>query len=64
VKLPLYARAGIREVWIVDVVGEVIERRTDPSGERYRGCERARPGEKIESAALPELAFRVDAVLG
>jgi Uma2 family endonuclease len=64
VKLPLYARAGIREVWIVDLVGEIIERHTDPSGERYRGFERARAGEKIESAALPELAFRVDAVLG
>src|SRR5215204_7706797 len=32
VKLPLYARAGIREVWIVDLAGEVIERHTGPSG--------------------------------
>ena len=34
VKLPLYARAGIREVWIVDLPGETIERYTDPSRER------------------------------
>ena len=63
-KLPLYARAGIREVWIVDLPGEVIECHTDPSGDVYRSLERARRGEKIESVALPELAFRVDAMLG
>ena len=64
VKLPLYARAGILEVWIVDLAGEVIERHTDPSGDTYRGSKQARPGEKIECAALPELTLGVDAVLG
>ena len=64
VKLPLYARAGIREVWIVDLPGEVIERHTDPSVDGYRSSERARRREEIKSAALPELAFRVEAVLG
>jgi Uma2 family endonuclease len=63
VKLPLYARAGIREVWIVDLVGEVIERRTDPSADGYRGFEKVRRGGKIESAALSELSFSVDAVI-
>ena len=64
VKLPLYARAGIREVWIVDLVDEVIERHIDPSRDGYRGFKKVRRGEKIEFAALPELAFPLDAVLG
>jgi Uma2 family endonuclease len=64
VKLPLYARAGIREVWIVDLVGEVIERHTDPSEDGYRHTERARQGGEIEPAALPELSISVEAVLG
>jgi Uma2 family endonuclease len=64
VKLPLYARSGIREVWIVDVTHEVIERHTDPSGNGYRHTERARRGEAIRSAALPELTLSVDTVLG
>jgi Uma2 family endonuclease len=64
VKLPLYARAGIREVWIVDLAGEVIERHTDPSGDGYRHTERARRGEALGSLTLPDLALRVDAVLG
>jgi Uma2 family endonuclease len=33
VKLPLYARAGIGEVWIVDLPGETIERYTSPSAD-------------------------------
>jgi Uma2 family endonuclease len=64
VKLPLYARAGIPEVWIVDLAGETVERYTGPSGDSYRHVERARRGEEIRSAALPEPAFRVEAVLG
>ncbi len=64
VKLPLYARAGIREVWIVDLPGEVIERHTDPSVDGFRTLERMRRGKEIKSAALPELAFRVETVLG
>ncbi len=64
VKLPLYARAGIREVWIVDLPGEVIERHTDPSMDGYRTLERAWRGDEIKCAALPDLAFRVETVLG
>ena len=64
VKLPLYARAGIREVWIVDLAGELTGRYTDPSGKGYRGVERARRGETARSITLPELALSVDTALG
>jgi len=64
VKLPLYARAGIREVWIVDLPGETVERHTDASGDGYRSIKRARRGETLESVALPGLALAVDDVLG
>jgi Uma2 family endonuclease len=64
VKLPLYARAGIKEVWIADLAGEAIERNTYPSEDGYRTLERARRGEKIEPTVLPELSLGVDAVLG
>ena len=64
VKLPLYARAGIREVWIADLVGATIERHTDPSGDGYQHVGRARHEETLESVALPGLALRVNTVLG
>src|SRR5215210_1805691 len=64
VKLPLYARAGIREVWIVDLPGETIGRHTDPSGEGYRRADRLRRGQTLESISLPSLTPSVDEVLG
>ena len=35
IKLPLYARAGIAQSWIVDVQARVIETYCDPQGETY-----------------------------
>ena len=64
VKLPLYARAGIPEVWIVDLKGEAIERHTEPKGEGYRLVRRAWRGETLESVTLGALVLPVDAVLG
>ena len=64
VKLPLYARASIREVRIVDLPGETIERHADPSGEGYRRVERARRGEALAPLAFPKLSLQADDVLG
>lgn len=33
-KLPLYVRAAIPEAWLIDIPGETIERRTNPSNGR------------------------------
>jgi hypothetical protein len=35
VKLPLYARTGMGEVWIVDLPAKTIEQYTHPSGDGY-----------------------------
>jgi Uma2 family endonuclease len=64
VKLPLYARAEIPEVWIVDLPSEAVERHTEPTGDGYRLARQARRGEMLESIALPALVVPVDAVLG
>jgi Uma2 family endonuclease len=63
-KLPLYARAGIPEYWLVDLQGEEIERHTNPVEGRYRVTVRARRGEEIDSLAVPGLTLRADEVLG
>jgi Uma2 family endonuclease len=63
-KLQLYARAGIREAWIVDLPGDTIERHTEPSGDGYQRVEQTRRGQTLESTALPGLVPSVDEVLG
>ena len=64
VKLPLYARAGIPEVWIVNLENEAVERHTEPTEDGYRLARRTRRGERLEPVALPALLVPVDAVLG
>jgi len=63
VKLSLYARAGIGEVWIVNLPAETVEQYTDPSGHSYRRTEHKRRGEKLQPTALPNLSPTVDELL-
>jgi Uma2 family endonuclease len=63
-KLQLYARSGIREVWIVDLAGETVGRHTDPFAEGYRRADRLRRGQTVESTSLPGLTPSVDEVFG
>ncbi len=63
-KVPLYAAAGIPEVWLVDLVAEVVERYAEPRGERYRHLVTFGRGETVTSAVLPALSIPVDAILG
>jgi Uma2 family endonuclease len=64
VKLPLYAAAGIRETWLVDLVAEVVERHTDPHDGVYRRVASAGRGESLQSTVLPAVILAVDAILG
>jgi Uma2 family endonuclease len=64
VKLPLYARAGIPEAWIVDVAGPTLEVHRAPSPEGYRDVRQARRGERLTLAALQDLGLSVDDCLG
>ena len=64
VKLPLYAQAGIPEVWLVNLPGEVIEVCREPGAGRYGSRHFARRGETVSCLAFPEMALAVDAILG
>jgi len=64
VKVPLYARAGVPEVWVVDLGGEAVEVYRAPSGETYREVRRRGRGEVLAPEAFPDLTLRTDEVLG
>jgi len=65
VKAPLYARAGIAELWLVDVEAEVVMvcRRPGSDGV-YAEVARRRRGERVAVEALPGVELSVDQVLG
>lgn len=63
-KLPLYAQAGIPEVWIVDLRGEQVEIHRNPGPAGYRDTHRALRGEHISPAAFPDCKLSADRMLG
>ncbi len=64
VKLPLYARHGIPEVWIVDLVANTVETFARPEGETYRATGVAGREDTLRPTRLPEVAIPVAAILG
>lgn len=64
VKIPLYARAGIREVWIVDLAGEAVEVYRRPSADGYTDVRRQTRGQRLTCEAYPDLSVSVDEILG
>jgi Uma2 family endonuclease len=64
VKVPLYARAGIPEVWIVDVVHDVVIRYAELRDGVYQRVESFERGDTIVSVSLPSVALSVEAILG
>jgi Uma2 family endonuclease len=61
-KLPLYAQAGIREYWIVDVQSKVVEVYTNPSGSSYASVQKFRRGESVIPLAFSDLRIAVDEI--
>jgi len=64
VKLPLYARSGIAEAWLVDLAGGQIEVERRPTPRGYGEVERFGRGSRVRSRALPDLDVAADEILG
>lgn len=63
-KLPLYARAGIVEVWIVDVQGQTIEAFGSPTESGYAQSALYRKDASIFPAHLPAVSIRLHDIFG
>jgi Uma2 family endonuclease len=64
VKVPLYARAGIPEAWIINLPEERIEVYADASGSVYQTVNSYSRGEEVQSHTLAAWRVSVDEVLG
>ena len=62
-KCPIYARAGIPEVWLVNLPDQCAERYSDPRGSRYDTIRVLRSGMHLTPAALADLLLPVQEVL-
>ncbi|MDQ6693415.1 MAG: Uma2 family endonuclease [Chloroflexota bacterium] len=59
-KLPLYAGAGIDEVWIVNIQKKVVEVHLDPAGGKYNRVARVGLGHALSPQSLPDITIKVD----
>lgn len=64
VKLPLYARAGIAEGWLVNIPEEVVEIYSDPAEGAYRRAEVCGRGAEARAHTVEGLALSVGELLG
>ena len=63
IKLPLYARHGVREVWVFDLAAGVLQRHRQPQGERYAHGELFAQPERIELPTPPGGAIEFGGLL-
>jgi Uma2 family endonuclease len=63
-KMPLYARSGVAEAWLVDVSPGTITVFRDPTPEGYESSSTVGRGEEVALAAFPDRPLQVADVLG
>ncbi|MBI1293619.1 Uma2 family endonuclease [bacterium] len=63
-KLPLYARADVPEVWLVDVEADQIDVFSRPHAQGYREARHFWRGDQVSPLSFPDLTLSVDEILG
>lgn len=63
-KIPLYAQAGIPEVWLVNLPADAIERYREPGAGGYADVRTVKRGETLMPVRLPGVSLKVEGILG
>lgn len=64
IKVPLYAKARILEVWLINLEGERVEVYRSPSPQGYLKAVTLHRGEKLSPESFPELELKTQDILG
>lgn len=64
VKVPLYARAGTQEVWIVDLAAQCVEVHQEPAAQGYQRVQRFTRGQFLTPRAFPDFRISLDEIIG
>ena len=62
-KLPLYAKAGISEIWIVDLTRRTVETYRQPSAQGYEAISQLHDSEQVISQVFTDLKISVREIL-
>lgn len=63
VKIPMYAAAGIPELWIMNLREDFIDSHSGPSPEGYRATRRYQLGDVIAPLAFPDVEIEVSRLI-
>lgn len=64
IKAPLYAAAGIPELWLVNLQASVVEVCREPDETGYQSVVPFRRGQRLACLAFPDVAWSVEEILG
>ncbi len=64
IKKILYAKAGIREFWLVNLQNNTVEVYSQPKNGSYHLAQILEPGEVIESVSVENLTLEIKDILG
>jgi Uma2 family endonuclease len=62
IKVPLYAKAGIPEVWIANIEAQLFEVYRSPSQDSYQKIQSYSKGEVIQIEMLADIAIAIDEI--
>ena len=64
VKFPIYARAGIPEAWLLDIVAARLEVHRHSTSDGYQDVRHFQRGQSVAPQAFPDVVLTVDDLLG
>lgn len=64
VKLPLYARAGIPEAWLMVLAKDIVEVHSEPENGKYKKVQRLKRGRALISSVIRGFSCKVEDLLG
>ena len=64
VKIPLYARVGVQEVWLLDLTTQRLEVCREPLGDRYGSVRILGRGQRVSPDAFPDVFVNVADLVG
>lgn len=64
VKLPVYAKAGVSEVWLVDIERETVQVCREPGAEGFASVEVVEKGKSVSAGCLAGQAVTIDSIVG